>query len=167
MIDLDNNWFFCFCRNFVFLMWFWLYKLCFINYENYICMEDFLNFDLFIDILKIDCKFYFLWYIIGSIFGMLFVSFIISFLIYKNWWKICYLCYIVNKKFYGYYRFLFIFGGEFEYDVYVLYFVKDVFFIKNEMVLNLEEWFGLKFVIMYRDMLLCGNYVINIMDYIC
>lgn len=167
MIDLDNNRLSCSCRNLVFLTWLRSYKSRFINYENYTCMEDSSNLDLSIDTLKTDCKSYLLWYIIGSISGTLFVSLIISFSIYKNRWKIRYLRYIANKKFHGYQRLPLTSGGEFEYDAYVSYSVKDVSFIKNEMVPNLEERFGLKLAIMHRDMPPCGNHATNIMDYIC
>ncbi|XP_078337294.1 toll-like receptor 4 [Crassostrea virginica] len=168
LIHLDNNQLSCSCRNLGFLKWMRNFRSHFKNYDKYTCMEDSSTLDRSIDLLKIECKSYLLWYIIGAILCTLVISITISVLIYKHRWKIRYLRYIANKKFQGYQKLPgSSIAGEYDYDAYVSYHEEDVSFVKHDMVQHLEETFGLKLVIMHRDMVPCGDHAANIMGCIC
>jgi Leucine-rich repeat (LRR) protein len=167
-VDLTNNQLSCTCENLEFLTWLTSYKSHFNHFDNYKCLEDSSFLEQSERKLKSKCKSFLLWYIVGCVAGTLVISLTISYLVYKNRWKIRYLRYIANKKIRGYHRLQATSNGEFEYDAYVSYSVKDVSFVKNEMVPNLEEHAlsDIKLAIMHRDMEPRGDHATNIMDYI-
>ncbi|XP_061177033.1 toll-like receptor 4 [Saccostrea echinata] len=165
-VDLANNRLSCTCKNINFLLWLTSYKSHFKDIDNYTCLEDSSPLQQSLDMLIKNCKSYLIWYIVGSISCTLLISLTTSYLIYSNRWKIRYLKYIANKKLRGYHRLQSCCSGDFEFDAYVSYAIKDLSFVKNEMIPNIEEQSDIRLAIMQRDMEPCGDHATNIMDYI-
>lgn len=165
-VNLENNQLSCTCENLKFLTWLTSYKSHFTNFDNYTCLEDSTSLEQSVNKLATKCESFLLWYIVGCVAGTLVISLTASYLVYKNRWKIRYLRYIAKKKLRGYHRLQATSNGGFDYDAYVSYSLKDVSFVKNEMIPNLEEQSNIRLAIMHRDMEPCGDHATNIMDYI-
>ncbi|XP_062598255.1 toll-like receptor 4 [Saccostrea cucullata] len=163
-VDLASNRLSCSCSNIKFLSWLKSFKSHFKNFSNYTCLEDSTPIQQSLNKLKMSCKSFLIWYIVGSVSCSLVISLTASYLIYRNRWKIRYLRYIANKRFRGYQRLQSSCSGDFEFDAYVSYSIKDIGFVKNEMIPNIEERSDMKLAIMHRDDLAGEIQATNIMD---
>ncbi|XP_061196379.1 toll-like receptor 4 [Saccostrea echinata] len=163
-VDLTNNGLSCTCSDIKFLLWLRSFKSNFKNFGNYTCLEDSSPLHLSLNLLMTSCKSFLVWYIVGSVSCSLVISLSFSYLIYRNRWKIRYLRYIANKSLRGYHRLQSSCSEGFEFDAYVSYSIKDLAFVKNEMIPNIEERSDMKLAIMHRDDLAGEIQTTNIMD---
>ncbi|XP_062591491.1 toll-like receptor 4 [Saccostrea cucullata] len=171
-VDLSNNRLSCTCENINFLLWIVRFYSHFQDFNEYFCLDESIhveNLQKSLFILNKKCKSYLIWYVISCIGCTLMVTITACYLIYKNRWKIRYIRYVAGKKVRGYHRLQSSSSiGDFEYDAYISYSAKDVSFVKEDMIPNLEDKSSgqIKLAVMHRDMEPSGDHANNIMDYI-
>ncbi|XP_062574640.1 toll-like receptor 4 [Saccostrea cucullata] len=157
-INLKGNRLICSCDTIEFLRWLLNYREHFKNYSSYSCFKtrkDMFSFkDLGSSLMRLEseCQSNTLYYVLGSTALSLIFSCVIGVGIYKNRWKIRYLRYTANQRFFkGYKTFNTQTDDSYLYDAFVSYTGKDREFVTKEMIKHLEQINGFQLLIRDRS----------------
>ena len=104
-----------------------------------------------------SCKSYTALIILSTIVIVGFVFSVICGLVYRYRWRLRYLYYMAKARYRGYDKIV-DHHVEYKYDAFISYTAEDYLFIKNEIIVELEDNYGLSLCIHQRDFL-PGNYI--------
>ena len=163
-IDLSNNTLEISCDNLKFLEWVINHPRYFKDLDFYIYRNKGSNSvmsheDLTktVESLNKGCRSYTATIILSTIFIVGFLCVIVVGLVYRFRWRLRYLYYMAKSRYRGYERIPST-AIEYRYDAFISYDHEDYLFIKDEIIVELEDNHGLALCVHQRDFL-PGNYI--------
>ena len=163
-IDLSNNSLEISCENLHFLQWildnskyfkhldFYTYR---INGESKVLSEK--DLKKTVDSVTKNCKSYTTAIVLSTMFIVGFLCVIVVGIVYRYRWRLRYLYYMAKSR-YTRYNGIPDTAIDYQYEVFVSYAHEDDTFIKDEIIVELEEKCGLPLCVHQRDFL-PGNYI--------
>ena len=163
-VDLSNNTLEISCENLVLLEWIVQHPTFFKRLDTYIYRSKagievmkLKELEKRVNSLQKSCKNYTAVIIISTIVIVGFIFSILGSLVYRYRWRLRYLYYMAKARYRGYERIPDV-PTEYRYDAFVSYAEEDYLFIKDEIVVELEENHGLELCLHQRNFL-PGNYI--------
>ena len=163
-IDLKDNSLEISCENLHFLQWILDHSNYFkhLNFYTYringqskvLCEKDLKKT---VDSLTKSCKSYTTAIVLSTFFIVGFLCIIVLGIVYRYRWRLRYLYYMAKSRYVGY-NIIADTEMDYRYEVFVSYAHEDYIFIKNELIVELEEKCGLSLCVHQRDFL-PGNYI--------
>ena len=163
-IDVSNNTLEISCDNTVILEWIVDHPTYFKHLDTYIYRSkagiealNLIELEERVRSLQKNCKTYLAIIIVSTIVIVGFLFSVICGLVYRYRWRLRYMYYMAKARYRGYERIPDV-PIEYKYDAFVSYAEEDFLFIKDEIVVELEENHGLELCLHQRNFL-PGNYI--------